>query len=76
MHWDKWWVIGWILIIVGLAFYEFWSGFGPGKATPMLTQVTVRYVPWWVTMPFLTWLFVHFAIRYSSPAYIATLRGQ
>lgn len=75
MHWDRWWVIGWVLILTGLAFYEFWSGFGPSKYTPMLTQVTVRYVPWWVTMPFITWLFFHFAVRYANPAYIAHLKG-
>ena len=76
MTWNKWWIVGWILILVGLAFYEFWSGWGTGKGTPMLTQVTVRYVPWYVTMPFITWLFIHFATRYANPAYIAHLRGQ
>lgn len=75
MTWSKPWIIGWVLILVGLAFYEFWSGFGTGKTTPMLTQVAVRYCPWWVTMPFLTWLFIHFALRYTNPAYIAKLRG-
>jgi hypothetical protein len=75
MTWSKPWIIGWVLILLGLAFYEFWSGFGTGKSTPMLTQVTVRYCPWWVTMPFLTWLFIHFAIRYANPAYIAKLKG-
>ena len=76
MNWDKAWVAGWVLILAGLAFYELWSGFGTGKATPMLTQVTVRYVPWWVTMPFLAWLFVHFATRYANPAYVAHLKGH
>lgn len=76
MHWNRYWVLGWILIIIGLAFYEFWSGFGTGKQTPMLTQVTVRYVPWWITMPFLTWLFFHFLLRYTNPAYIEWLKGK
>ena len=76
MHWDRWWIAGWVLILTGLAFYEFWSGYGPGKSTPMLIQVVVRYVPWWVTMPFITWLFVHFATRYASPAYNAWLRSH
>ena len=76
MTWSKPWMIGWALILLGLAFYEFWSGFGTGKSTPMLTQVTVRYVPWWVTMPFLVWLFIHFALRYLNPAYIAKLKGN
>lgn len=76
MTWNKYWVFGWVCILVGLAFYEFWSGFGTGKETPMLTQVTVRYVPWYVTMSFLTWLFIHFAVRYANPAYIANLKGN
>jgi hypothetical protein len=76
MHWTRWWVIGWILIVTGLAFYEFWSGFGTGRHTPMLTHVTVRYVPWWITMPFLTWLFFHFLVRYTDPVYILWLRGK
>ena len=75
MTWSKPWIVGWILILVGLAFYEFWSGFGTGKSTPMLTQITVRYVLWYVTMPFLTWLFIHFALRYANPAYIDKLKG-
>jgi len=76
MHWNKAWEIGWVLILAGLAFYEFWSGWGPGKSTPMLTQITVRYSPWWVTMPFITWMWFHFLLRYTDPKYIAHLKGQ
>lgn len=76
MTWNKAWIVGWVLILAGLAFYEFWSGYGTGKETPMLTQITVRYVPWFVTMPFLTWLFIHFAVRYANPAYIASLGNR
>lgn len=76
MHWDRWWVVGWILITLGVLFYEFWSGFGPGKSTPMLTHVVVRYVPWWITLPFCAWLFVHFLVRYINPHYIDWLKGR
>lgn len=76
MHWDKWWVVGWVLILLGFCFYEFWAGFGPGKATPMLTQVVVRYVPAYVTLPFIAWLFIHFTLRYFNPAYINWLKGR
>jgi glycerol-3-phosphate acyltransferase PlsY len=73
--WDRAWVAGWIAIILGFAFYEFWAGYGTGKHTPMLTQVVVRYVPWWVTLPFIVWLFIHFATRYANPNYIKWLKG-
>lgn len=75
MHWNRWYVIGWILIFVGFLFYEFWAGWGTGKHTPMLTQVVVRWVPWYVTLPAIVWLFIHFAIRYFNPSYIRWLRG-
>lgn len=73
MVWNKYWVWGWVAILLGLALYEFWSGWGTGKHTPMLTQVTVHYVPWYVTLPFLLWLQVHFALRYFNPAYVKSL---
>ena len=76
MHWDRAYVAGWIAIAVGFAFYEFWAGYGTGKHTPMLTQVVVRYVPWWITLPFIVWLFVHFAVRYTNPNYINWLKGH
>ena len=74
MHWTKAWVIGWILLTLGVGFYECWSIWGAGKHTPPLTHVTVRYVPWYVPMSFLTWLWLHFAIRYANPDYIKYLK--
>lgn len=71
--WSKAYTWGWVAIVLGLLFYEFWAGWGTGKHTPMLTQVTVRYCPWWVTMPFLTWLWLHFLLRYVSHSYRANL---
>jgi hypothetical protein len=41
----------------------------------MLTQVTVRYIPWPFTLAFIVWLFVHFAVRYFNPAYIQWLKS-
>lgn len=76
MPMNRWWVAGWILIGLGFAFYEFWAGYGTGRHTPMLTQVVVRWVPWWITLPFIVWLFVHFATRYFDPNYIAWLKGK
>jgi len=69
MHWSKAWIYGWLAILIGLAFYEFWSLYGPEKSTPPLTHVVVRYVPWYVTMPFVTWLWIHFFVRYLNPEY-------
>jgi hypothetical protein len=68
--WNKWWILGWILIGLGFLFYEFWSGWGTGKHTPMLTQVVVRYVPWPLTFIIINWLNIHFALRYTNPNYI------
>jgi hypothetical protein len=71
--WNKAWVWGWVAILLGLAFYEFWSGWGTGKHTPMLTQITVKYCPWYVTLGFLTWLWIHFALRYFNSGYVKSL---
>lgn len=68
--WSKGWMLGWALIGLGFLFYEFWSGWGTGKHTPMLTQVVVRYVPQEVTYLVIVWLFIHFWLRYHNPAYL------
>lgn len=68
-------VIGWVVILVSLAGYEFWCLLSGDMATPPLTRVTIKYVPWYVTIPFLIWLLTHFAIRYANPAYIQGLKG-
>jgi len=73
--WDHKYVIGWIAILTILAGYELWGVLGQDPYTPPLTQVTCRWVPWWVTLPFLTWLWLHFALRYANPAYLKSLRG-
>lgn len=76
MHWSKAYIVGWALMFVGFLFYEFWAGWGPGKHTPMLTQVVVRWIPSWITLPAIIWLFCHFAVRYADPAYRAWLRSK
>lgn len=76
MNWKFWPCMYWLFWFVGFAVWETYGGVEKmgAKDIPMLTQVTVRYVPWWVTMPALTWLFIHFAVRYANPAYIALLK--
>jgi len=79
MHWRLLPTLYWVAWVLAFAFWETYAGVDGmgGKDVPMLTQATVRYVPWWITMPFLTWLFIHFAVRYSNPSYIEWLKtGQ
>lgn len=72
--WAKAGVWGWVAILVALAGYEFWCLLSGDMQTPPLTRVTIKYVPWFITIPFLTWLWIHFAIRYSNPWYIQGLK--
>lgn len=70
---NKAFTIGWIVIMSALGLYELYALlFGHGKDWP-LTWVTVKYVPKWVTLPFLGWLFGHFWVRYFDPNYLAKL---
>ena len=71
LNWDKAYEWGWVAILAILAGYELWAvAHGKKSNDPPLTWLTIRYVPWWVTMPFLTWLWMHFAIRYANPNYL------
>ena len=72
-HWNNAYVYGWIAILTILAGYELYAVFFGHKYDVPLTWVTVRYVPWWVTLPFLVWLLVHFALRYANPNYLKTI---
>jgi hypothetical protein len=63
-EWRTWWITGWILILAALFIYELIAVLDKNPHTPSLTQVVVHYVPGWITLPFLLWLFLHFAIRY------------
>jgi hypothetical protein len=59
---------GWVAILAILFGYELYALiFGHGKDWP-LTWVTIKNCPWWLTMSFLTWLWVHFAVRYAEGA--------
>ena len=72
MTWKLWPCLYWLFWFLAFVIWETYAGVekAGGKDIPMLTQAVVRYVPWWVTMPGLTWLFVHFATRYANPAYM------
>lgn len=64
MTWDRAWVSIWYALIAIFVAYELYSLVDGRQETPPLTHVLVREVPWWVTLPFLGWLFVHFLIAY------------
>lgn len=63
--WERAWVSVWYGLIALLVGYELWSLLDRREATPPLTQVLVREVPWWVTLPFLVWLLAHFVVAYG-----------
>jgi hypothetical protein len=73
----KWSLVGimvwclWFLFFVG---YEFLADVNTKKDIPFLTQTVCRYLPWWITLPFIVWLFIHFATRYWSTTYMQSLR--
>lgn len=52
---------GWLLLTIIVVAYEIFNNFH-GK--PTLTDTTLKYMPWWVTMPFLFWLVIHFTTGY------------
>lgn len=74
---NKAYAFGWVailLILFGYELYALW--FGKGQDWP-LTWLTVKYAPWWAVMPFLTWLWVHFAMRYMEGAsYLAKIQAS
>jgi len=74
MNWKLWGCLYWLFWAISFAIWETYAGLH-NKDVPMLTQVVVRYVPWWVTMGLLTWGWFHFFLLYISPTYIRWLRG-
>lgn len=66
--WNKAYVFGWVAILVILTTYELYAVLFGHRHDPPLTWVTVLYAPWWVTMPFLSWLWWHFFSRYLHHA--------
>lgn len=71
--WNRAYIFGWVAWLLIFICYEFYAMiWGSGK-DPMLTQVVVKYVPKWITLPFCGWLFLHFALRYFDKNYIKDL---
>lgn len=66
MDWDRAIVSLWYGLIALIALTEAYVLLDGRSSTPPLTQVIVREVPWWVTVPFLAWLLIHFASRYAG----------
>lgn len=58
--------IAWVVLMAVIIGYELWCVLGHDPYTPPLTSVVVKLLPSWVTMPFLVWLVLHFAIRYAK----------
>jgi hypothetical protein len=73
--WNTWGVMGWFSLFFVCVWYEVYCGVNHAHRTPMLTQVTVRYIPWPFTLGFIIWLFFHFAVRYFNPTYIQWLKS-
>lgn len=78
MRWNLIAILYWVAWVLAFIFWETAAGFDKmgNRDIPMLTQVTVKYVPWWVTMVFLTWLWIHFLVRYLNPSYLQWLRSK
>ena len=76
MKWGFWPIFFWMAWVFAFVTWEAYAGYkGMGSGdVPMLTQAAVRFIPWWVTMPFLTWLWIHFVTRYFNPTYIQWLK--
>lgn len=74
-QWSTFGTMAWAFWLVFFLCYELFTGIEHKKDIPMLTQFTVRYIPWWVTLPVIAWLFIHFAMRYFNPTYIDWLRN-
>lgn len=66
--WNKAAIAIWATWLAVFALVE-WVGLRVnGDGWMPLTQWTRRYVPWWVVMPGLTWLWLHGLITYLRPA--------
>ena len=64
--WDRVWVSVWYAFIAVMVLYELLSLLDNKHETPPLTHVLVNEVPWWVTLPFLAWLLIHFILAYAE----------
>lgn len=66
MDWDRIYVTIWYALIAFVVILDLYTIIDRRSMTPTLTQVIVRDVPWWITMPFLGWMFLHFLFRYAG----------
>ena len=66
MSWDRAWVSVFYILAAALILYEIWVLLDNKPSTPPITMIMVRELPWWLTLPFLFWLFVHFTIAYAK----------
>ena len=76
MQWATWAKVIWVVILLALFGNEMYALLGGNAKDMPLTQLTVKYSPWFVTLPFIVWLFIHFVVRYFNPTYVASLRGK
>lgn len=65
MAWSKAVIAIWAILTAIVVGFELWCNFNGSPKTPTLTDVTVRYMPWWMILPFLLWLLIHFAVNYT-----------
>ena len=63
----------WVFLFVICTLYEAYSWL-TGRL--MLTQLIVKYIPSWIVLPIIGWLFIHFAIRYFNQDYISWLKSK
>lgn len=66
MHWSWWAKLIWLALTAAVVAYELWTNFNGSPKTPTLTDVTVKYIPWWITIPFICWLLIHFILNYGA----------
>ena len=74
MTWNKAFVWGWVAILGILITYELYAVCTHSNDPP-LTDVTLKYIPWWLVMPFLTWLWLHFGTQYKYPSWLHRIIG-
>lgn len=73
--WNQAFVRGWWAILAVLIGYELYAVFFGNHVDPPLTAVARRHIPWYVLMPFLTWLWMHFARQYTYPKWLLKFIG-
>jgi len=64
VHFSGKWELGWLLILGALFTYEAYAVFARNPYRPTLTKLTITVIPPEITLTFICWLFLHFAIHY------------